>query len=114
MWETVFDESMLFSGKDLIVYCPNEYLANELMEVFERNDIRWGGGESAVGHTSWGVYKEETCYWVEGSELTYGYRNYVSECPDEYSNHIKCTFYGEIESTFEPADDSELLAFLGL
>lgn len=112
MWETPFEESMLC--KPLVIHCPDKFLADELMEILDRNGIMWGDGDSPTAYSMWGHYREETCYWVVSQELTCGSKCYVGEDDDEDDDYIKCTFYSEIESNFEPADNSELLVFLGL
>lgn len=43
MWETVFEESMLYTHENLIIHCPSEELAEALMEVLERNGVKWCG-----------------------------------------------------------------------
>lgn len=66
MWETAFEESMLDTYRNLIVHCPNEELAESLMEIFERNGIRWCGGEPPTTmNTYWDENGIDTCYWVE-------------------------------------------------
>lgn len=114
MWETTFDESMLGFGKNLIVNCPDKSLSDELMEIFERNGIRWGGGESPVGCTMWKEHGEGTCYWVEGRYLSYESKAWAEEYYDEdYSDHVCCTYRGDA-ADFEAATDTELMSFLGI
>ena len=112
MWEIPFDESML--SENLIIHCAEESLANELMELLEQNGIVWSEGSAPTSSSNWGHYQRETCYWVESWFLSYGDLDCAEENPDgEYTNYIKCTFYGKDEQTFEPANDSEMQGFLG-
>lgn len=112
MWEIPFDESML--GGDIIIHCPDEFLARELMEILERDGVTWSGGDLPTNGPNWREYKGETCYWVESRRLSYGDLECAEDDPDgEYAEYIKCTFYGKDEPTFEPANDSEMRGFLG-
>lgn len=113
MWEIPFDESMLNENQNLIIHCPDKSLADELMEILERNGVKWGGGESPVSDSMWTENREETCYWVESKCLSYDDRDFADSNDRDYANHIKCTFYGKDEQTFEPANDSEMQGFLG-
>lgn len=111
MWETPFDESMLSTNEKLIIFCPQEDLAEDLMEVLARNGITWYANK-APEVTRWGEYGDETCYWVESKILTYGDRQCAEE-PD-YTGHIKCTFLGIETQQFDIASDDELRSLLGL
>lgn len=104
MWDTPFDEGMLNAKPGVAIYCPEDSLAEELFQIFRENGLgkRWNAGISGG-----------RVYCVSDKDLKYGSKNGVEEIYP-YSSYIKCTFYGETESTFEPAGDSELLAFLGL
>lgn len=113
MWNASFDESML--ENDVIIRCPNESDANELMEIFERNGVVWSGGEPFDGGSCWDGYNEDTCYWVEDKRLSYGSRDYAEYDENgEYVDYIKCTFYGADTPDFDVANDDELCAFLGI
>lgn len=113
MWDTPFDESML--GNDIIIHCPDEYLAQELMEILERNGVKWGRLENPTNNTRWADNKERTCYWIESKHLSYGSKGFADEDPDEeYVCHIRCTFYGTDTPDFDVATDDELLVFLGI
>lgn len=116
MWDTTFDESMLNTCKNLIVHCPSEELVESLMEIFERNGVRWCGGESpTMTHTNWDENGIDTCYWVESKKLSYSERQYADEDPDgEYGEYVRCTFYGVETPDFETATDSELRSLLGV
>lgn len=111
MWETPFDESML--DKSLIIHCPDESLATELMELLEKNGVLWVDGQEPTGGSKWHRNREATCYWVEPRGMSYENMDWAETHQDEYANHIKCTFYGKDEQIFEPANDSEMQGFLG-
>ncbi len=113
MWETPFDPSMF--DKDVLIFCPDEELAPVLMELLSTYGVMWDMSERLVnnGRNFWDDKKEKTCYRISNKHMGYSHKDYY-EREGRYRNYIKCTFYGEPESTFEPANDSELLAFLGL
>lgn len=110
MWDVAFDESML--DKNIIIHCPDKSLASELMEILERNGIKWGFSESPTSHSWWVDYMEETCYWVESKSLAYG--DIRTAMDDEYISYFKCTFFGTESQNFETATNDELMAFLGI
>lgn len=117
MWETVFEEFMLHTHKNLIIHCPSEELAEALMEVLERNGVKWCGDEPPTEDARWNEHEADTCYWVESKELSYGDRKYADEDPyEEHAGHIRCTFYG-IENTgsdFDVASESEILSLFSI
>lgn len=112
MWETSFDESLL-DGRNLIIHCPDEHLADELMEILERNGVQWyGDNQPPTDDSKWDEFFSETCYWVEDSRLTYGtVRDAESS---SYSGHAKCTFFGAESPDFDTATDDELRSLLGI
>lgn len=107
MWDTPFEESML-DGK-VIIHCPDESLADELIDILEAHGIRWGSGTPLVDDTEWGNYREETCYWVKDKGLSYGSRNHAAEYfQRRYRGYTTCTFYGIKNPDFEVATDDEI------
>lgn len=92
MWDTPFDESML-DESDVIIYCPEEYLAKELMEILERNGVEWSISGNPTCKTNWEEYRHETCYWVRSKQLSFGDRNCARR--RSYADYVRCTFRGE-------------------
>lgn len=115
MWETVFEESMLRTHENLIIHCPSEELAEVLMEVLERNGVKWCGEEPPTEDSKWDEHEADTCYWVESKELSYGDRQYADEDPyEEHAGHIRCTFYGIEGPDFDVASESEILSLFSI
>ena len=115
MWEIAFEESMLDTHKNLIIHCPCKDLAEDLMEVLEKNGVVWCGDEPPTSNTKWSENAEDTCYWVESKVLFYSEKQYADEDPDgEYGEHTRCTFYGIESSDFDVADEDEILSLLGV
>lgn len=115
MWDTPFNESMLDDpSRNVIVLVQSEELAQEFVHLMYEHGVRWRGLNN-VNNTSWREYKERTCYFVEGNELTYANKEYAAgEEGEDFPNHIKCTFYGVDTPDFETASDDELVALLGI
>lgn len=115
MWETAFEESMLREHENFIIHCPNGELAGVLMEVLERNGVRWCGDALPTEGSNWDEKEADTCYWVESKELTYGGRRYADEDPyEEHAKHIRCTFYGVEGPDFDVASESEILSLFSV
>ena len=110
MWETPFEPAML-GGSDIVIHCPYKSDVQALMELLAEHGVKWCTGENpAKSSNCWGSNKENTVYYIEdGKTMTYGDKSIATS-----DSYIKCTFYGEPEPEFEPANDNELLAFLGL
>lgn len=110
MWETPFDESML-DGQDLIIHCPDESLADELMEILERHGVRWYGDSGLpTDDSKWDEFFGETCYWVEDGRMTYG--TVKDATSRTYSRHTKSTFFGVETPDFDTATEDEIFFFL--
>lgn len=115
MWETAFDESMLNTHKNLIIHCPYEELAEDLMKILERNGVTWCGEEEPTVNTRWDEHGRDTCYWVESKELSYSDKQYAEDDPyGEDEEHVRCTFYGIDTPDFDVASDDELRVLLGV
>ena len=115
MWETAFEESMLSTHKNIIIHCTNEDLAEILMEVLEKNGVKWRGDELPTEDARWDEHEEDTCYWVESKYLSYGDKQYADENPNgEYTEHIRCTFYGIEGPDFDVASKSEILSLFSI
>lgn len=104
MWDTPFDESMLSSKPGVAIYCPDNYLAAELFDIFKRNDL----GK----HWSTGICGDRV-YCVTGTRLQFGSISDV-ERTYPFSNYTKCTFYGIDTPDFDVASDDELQTLLGI
>lgn len=65
MWETLFDPSMLDSGKEIAIWCPTREDANGLMDVLDALGYCWcNGDELDYEGTLWHIHKEDTAYVV--------------------------------------------------
>lgn len=115
MWDAVFDYSTLTEPM-IIVSCPKKTLVEDLMNMLAENGITWSGGAPLDAHDSkWNEYKEETCYWIENGRLTYGDKYHAERYANDYSDHIKCTFFGVVDPPdFNIASEDELQALLGI
>lgn len=118
MWETVFDPSMLDLVENrhlIIVHCPTQSLAEELLGILGEYGIRWYGEDvesCPADHTNWDTYGRDTCYWVEGRDITFGP---ISEAEDDYFDHVRCVFDGVADTPdFDTATDAELKQLLGI
>lgn len=111
MWETPFDPSML-NGSGVVIHCPYEPDADTLMDILAEHGVKWCDGTTPASakNSCWNMSKENMVYYIDRRKsMSYGDKSAFSEY-----GYTKCTFYGEPEPEFEPADDNELLAFLGL
>lgn len=95
MWETAFNISMLCK-QNVIVSCPDEDLVGELMNLLAGQGVKWYGLRETPSKSSskWEDYGKDTCYWIEDGRLTYANMEYAVKNAREFSDHIKCTFYG--------------------
>lgn len=111
MWETVFDLSMLDLEESkhlLIVHCPTQSLAEEFLRILGEHGIKWYGDETSApaNRTNWDTYGRDTCYWVEGTDITFGP---ISETESDYFDHIRCIFDGVADAPdFAVTTDDEL------
>lgn len=110
MWGTPFDESMLNLPQGVVIHCPEEYLADELFEIFRRNGI--GKNWPNLSKTKWEGHGKETAYFVKDKMMLYGPRKHAEQSGYSYSSYAKCTFYGVPD--FEAASDDEFRGFLGI
>lgn len=110
MWDTPFDPSMLGADSRIAICCPEEYLADELFEIFRANGV---GGNWNGENTNWNTHKEKTTYYCSGTYLQYGSKM-PAETSATYSQYTKCTFYGIDTHDLDTATDDELCAFLGI
>lgn len=114
MWDTPFDISMLHRGS-VIIFCPEEALSAELMEVLAENGVVWqDGGTLTTSNVRWTVHRCDTCYWVEAGRLLFGSKYYAERNANKYANYTKCTFYGVDTPDFSAATDDELCSLLGV
>lgn len=91
VWSTPFSPEMLEICPNLIIACPREEIAFELMEILEDHHVKWAGIEAPTNKTRWGDNREETVYFVEDRRLTFCYMNYVNQT-SAYDSYTKCTF----------------------
>lgn len=113
MWGTPFDTSML-DGL-VIIFCPDEEKASELMELLGEYGVRWEGSNSlaSYSHNNWGCYREKTCYRISYKKMGYSGIDYYEQ-EGRFSDHIRCTFYGAGADSLQDVkiDEEEFLAIL--
>jgi len=109
VWETEFSPEFLDAKEGVVIHCPEESLAYELLEFLHQNGATWPGGASC---TRWSDHKEETAYYVRNKRILYGPKEHADR--DNYQSYIKCTFYGIEPPDFDVASDDELQALLGI
>lgn len=105
MWETPFDESMLFAQPGVAIYCPpDDGLAEELFGIFRQNGLgkHWSAGVTGG-----------RAYCVSENSLQYGSKSAVED-NHPYCNYIKCTFYGIDTPDFDVASDDELRSLFSM
>ena len=95
MWETLFDPSMLDSGKEIAIWCPKEEGVAELFEMLASRGIAWRGGASLTDYPNrWVDYRENTVYFLRRIfakfVVTYGDTSCTSD-----DNVIFCVFVPE-------------------
>ena len=93
MWETLFDPSMLDSGKEIAIWCPRHEDVPELFKILAERGIKWNDGGPLEAADRWNSYAEETVYFVdwnidEERVLLYGDRDVSGEI-------IRCEFHPE-------------------
>lgn len=105
MWETAFDVSML-KDNNVIVHCPDGDIVGDLMDLLAAQGVKWIGIRDvpSVENSSWEDYREDTCYWIEGTHMMYANTQYTEDTRNEFPDHILCTFYGA-EPDIEISDD---------
>lgn len=112
MWETPFEESMLNDPVSLAIHCPDEYLAEELFEIFKQNKI--GINWDSLGNTRWYEYSYDTTYYVCGKVMLYGPKRHGDDVRP-YCDYTKCTFYGGADHLRDvEIDEEEFLAMLNV
>lgn len=107
MWETEFCSEFLSAKEGVVICCPEESLAYELLEFLHQSGITWSGGASC---TRWDEHREETAYYVRNNHILYGPKYHADR--NVYQKYIKCTFYGIDTPDFEVATENEILSFL--
>ncbi len=111
LWAAEFDTSLLMT-QDVVIYCPSESLADELMVLLEEHGVQWSGNKPPTSNKHWGEY-EYQCYYISSrGSMLYGPPDSTDD--DEWHYYIKCTFYGVQDEEFEVADDESLFSFLGI
>lgn len=109
MWETEFSPELLDAKEGVVIHCPEESLAYELLEFLHQNGTTWSGGASC---TRWDDHREETAYYVRNKRILYEPKEHADW--GNYRNYIKCTFYGIDTPDFDVASDDELRALFGI
>lgn len=104
MWETPFEEGMMNDTAGLAIHCPDEYLAEELFEIFRQNGI--GVNWSSLDNTKWHEYAGNTTYFVSGKRMLYGPKRHGNDT-SPYCNYTKCTFYGAGADPLQDVEVSE-------
>lgn len=67
--------------KDIGIICKKYSEFVELMEYFEKNEIRWVSGETAIGGMSriWEDYRSKTIIYYKHKEISYGHLDNISK-----------------------------------
>ncbi len=112
VWETPFYEGMLSSGDNIVVNCPTEELERELASVLDAAGFLYPRDVRIPDEIDWNSFQEEFCYYILANSKTVRRGSKDPAARPPYRNHIKCTFFGTED--FEPADESEFRAFLGI
>lgn len=82
----------------MVIHCPTEQEANQLIKWAYKSGWHWNGGTSTE-ETSWEEHQEETCYkFYEDNSITYAYTKYFVE-----NSHRIIEFSDLIELTAEEA-----------
>ena len=108
-WETEFSSELLGAKEGVVIHCPEESLAHELIELLHKNGATWPGGASCI---RWDEHKNNTAYYVRNGRILYGPKDHAET--GGYQNYIKCTFYGIDTPDFDVASDDELRALFGI
>ena len=89
LWAAEFDTSLLMTH-DVVIYCPSESLADELMVLLEEHGVQWSGNKPPTSNKHWGEY-EYQCYYISSrGSMLYGPPDSTDD--DEWRYYIKCTF----------------------
>lgn len=105
MWETAFEESMLCDPKGLAIHCPDKCLAEELFEIFKRNEI--GTNWNSLNDTKWFDHEGDTTYYIAPDKrMLYGPKRHGNDV-SPYRNYTKCTFYGTGADPLQNVEVSE-------
>lgn len=114
MWETPFDPEMLDGS--VLIHCPSEELASELMGLLSECGVRWDVGGCPVSAKDihhWSFRGEDTCYRISSKYLSYSSKQYY-ENEEAYSYYKRCTFFGADTPDFDTANDDEVMALFGV
>lgn len=68
----------LYVAEDLAVHCRSQSLAKEFLSIADFLGYKWSTGTSYKEKDNWGVYKEDTCYYIKRGG--YGNREYYESC----------------------------------
>lgn len=114
MFEESFRLDMLDDPiRQLVIHCPDEDLAKELISLLYEHGIRWYSNNP--NDTYWEDYEQDTCYFVERTDrLLYGNLDYVySELKGELRGYITCVYRGiDSGQDFGPAGEDDIQKFL--
>ena len=114
MWDTPFDDPSMLDGL-VIIFCPDEENASELMGLLGEYGVRWEGSNNpaSYGDNNWGCYREKTCYRISHKRMGYSYIDYYEQ-RGRFSDHTKCTFYGAGAGSIQDVEigEEEFLAIL--
>lgn len=113
VWDTPFDPSML--DENVIILCPREELATELMEILAAYGVKWDMRDRLVskGQNYWDSNRNQTCYRICNKRMGYSGASYYEQ-EERFQSYIKCTFYGIDAPDFDVASDDELWALFGI
>ena len=105
-FDTIFESSMIGSS-GVIISCPDQDNAPELMRILTKCGVVWCTGDSPMANENavsadkynWLEYRENTVYYVTKTrKMSFGSKRNVSG-----TGYTKCTFHGT-EPDFEISD----------
>lgn len=74
MWDKKLDLSSVTRGMNAVILVPDEDDSVYLMHALESAGISWVSGDRPTRFNYWHRFREETCYVICGSELSYSNR----------------------------------------
>lgn len=105
VWNTPFEESMLFAQPGVAIFCEDDQAAEELFELFRQNGMGKNWRSEISGGWAYCVSKRDGLQWGRKSSV---------ESVSPYKDFIKCTFYGIDTTDFDAASDDELRALFSI
>lgn len=57
-------------GKGVVVHCPTEELAKQVLMIFHENGMKWNSGDSYTQIINWNNYASKTCYSIDSGTFS--------------------------------------------